>query len=68
MKYDFQIWETELICRKRKIPEGGMIPDETSTPVKNMRNIPLTTNQKHLNLSQVYSRFSQPSASKYILL
>ncbi|XP_026500389.1 BRCA2-interacting transcriptional repressor EMSY isoform X2 [Vanessa tameamea] len=59
-----RIWETELICRKRKIAEGGTLPDDSSTPVKNMRNIPLNTNQKHLNLSQVYSRYSQPATSK----
>ncbi|XP_069354532.1 BRCA2-interacting transcriptional repressor EMSY isoform X1 [Maniola hyperantus] len=60
-----KIWETELICRKRKIPESGAIPDEAPPPPnKNMRNIPVNTNQKHLNLSQVYSRFSQPAASK----
>ncbi|XP_047544863.1 BRCA2-interacting transcriptional repressor EMSY isoform X2 [Vanessa atalanta] len=59
-----KIWETELICRKRKIAEGGTFPDDSSTPVKNMRNIPLNTNQKHLNLSQVYSRYSQPATSK----
>ncbi|XP_045762204.1 BRCA2-interacting transcriptional repressor EMSY isoform X2 [Maniola jurtina] len=60
-----KIWETELICRKRKLPESGAIPDEAPPPpIKNMRNIPVNTNQKHLNLSQVYSRFSQPAASK----
>ncbi|XP_049887275.1 BRCA2-interacting transcriptional repressor EMSY [Pectinophora gossypiella] len=59
-----KLWETELINRKRKIPEGGAIPDDTTTPVKNMRNIPVNTNQKHLNLSQIYSKFSQPATSK----
>ncbi|KAJ8729208.1 hypothetical protein PYW08_000789 [Mythimna loreyi] len=59
-----KIWETELVSRKRKVPEGGAIPDEASTPVKNMRNIPVNTNQKHLNLSQIYSKFSQPATSK----
>ncbi|XP_046961552.1 BRCA2-interacting transcriptional repressor EMSY isoform X1 [Vanessa cardui] len=59
-----KIWETELICRKRKMAEGGTLPDDSSTPVKNMRNVPLNTNQKHLNLSQVYSRYSQPATSK----
>ncbi|KAL0895072.1 hypothetical protein ABMA27_013533 [Loxostege sticticalis] len=29
-----------------------------------MRNIPVNTNQKHLNLSQIYSKFSQPATSK----
>ncbi|XP_023950606.1 BRCA2-interacting transcriptional repressor EMSY isoform X2 [Bicyclus anynana] len=58
------IWETELICRKRKIPEGGTVPEEAPPPIKNMRNIPVNTNQKHLNLSQVYSRFSQPATGK----
>ncbi|XP_068620926.1 BRCA2-interacting transcriptional repressor EMSY [Battus philenor] len=59
-----KMWETELICRKRKVPEGGVIPDDETTPVKNMRNIPINTNQKHLNLSQIYSKFSQPASSK----
>ncbi|XP_072937040.1 uncharacterized protein [Epargyreus clarus] len=59
-----KVWETELICRKRKIPEGGAIPDDVSPPVKNMRNIPANANQKHLNLSQIYSKFSQPATSK----
>ncbi|XP_061377055.1 BRCA2-interacting transcriptional repressor EMSY [Danaus plexippus] len=59
-----KIWETELICRKRKLPEGAALPDEASTPHKNMRNVQVNTNQKHLNLSQVYSRFSQPTSSK----
>ncbi|XP_022821052.1 BRCA2-interacting transcriptional repressor EMSY [Spodoptera litura] len=58
-----KIWETELASRKRKVPEGGAIPED-ATPVKNMRNIPMNTNQKHLNLSQVYSKFSQPATSK----
>ncbi|XP_039764860.1 BRCA2-interacting transcriptional repressor EMSY isoform X1 [Pararge aegeria] len=58
------IWETELICRKRKIPESGAMPEDAPPPIKNMRNIPVNTNQKHLNLSQVYSRFSQPATSK----
>ncbi|CAK1602796.1 unnamed protein product [Parnassius mnemosyne] len=59
-----KLWETELICRKRKVPEGGAIPEDGTTPVKNMRNIPVNTNQKHLNLSQIYSKFSQPASSK----
>ncbi|XP_063838447.1 BRCA2-interacting transcriptional repressor EMSY [Ostrinia nubilalis] len=59
-----KIWETELMSRKRKNPESGTLPDDTSTPVKNMRNIPVNTNQKHLNLSQIYSKFSQPASSK----
>ncbi|KAI5640708.1 ENT domain-containing protein [Phthorimaea operculella] len=59
-----KLWETELLTRKRKIPEGGAVPDEAVTPVKNMRNIPVNTNQKHLNLSQIYSKFSQPATSK----
>lgn len=59
-----KIWETELASRKRKVPEGGAIPEDATTPVKNMRNIPMNTNQKHLNLSQVYSKFSQPATSK----
>lgn len=60
-----QIWESELASRKRKVPEGGAIPDDASTPVKNMRNIPVNANQKHLNLSQIYSKFSQPATSQY---
>ncbi|CAG9784184.1 unnamed protein product [Diatraea saccharalis] len=59
-----KLWDTEIICRKRKIPEGGVVPDDVTTPVKNMRNIPVNTNQKHLNLSQIYSKFSQPVTSK----
>ncbi|XP_063617375.1 BRCA2-interacting transcriptional repressor EMSY [Cydia splendana] len=59
-----KLWETELVNRKRKIPEGGSIPDDATTPVKNMRNIPANTNQKHLNLSQIYSKYSQPATSK----
>ncbi|KAJ2953870.1 hypothetical protein O0L34_g1498 [Tuta absoluta] len=59
-----KLWETELLTRKRKIPDGGAVPDEAATPVKNMRNIPVNTNQKHLNLSQIYSKFSQPATSK----
>ncbi|KAJ0182068.1 hypothetical protein K1T71_002790 [Dendrolimus kikuchii] len=59
-----KIWETELISRKRKLPESGVIPDDAITPVKNMRNIPINNNQKHLNLSQIYSKFSQPTTSK----
>lgn len=59
-----KIWESELVSRKRKVPEGGVIPDDAPTPVKNMRNIPVNTNQKHLNLSQIYSKFSQPATSK----
>ncbi|XP_026726837.1 BRCA2-interacting transcriptional repressor EMSY [Trichoplusia ni] len=59
-----KIWESELASRKRKVPEGGAIPDDASTPVKNMRNIPVNANQKHLNLSQIYSKFSQPATSK----
>lgn len=59
-----QLWESELINRKRKMPESGSIVDDVSTPVKNMRNIPANTNQKHLNLSQIYSKFSQPATSK----
>ncbi|KAM3964795.1 uncharacterized protein ACR2FA_001187 [Aphomia sociella] len=59
-----KIWETELLSRKRKNPESGSIPDDGTTPVKNMRNIPVNTNQKHLNLSQIYSKFSQPATSK----
>uniref|UniRef100_A0A2A4JBH3 ENT domain-containing protein n=1 Tax=Heliothis virescens TaxID=7102 RepID=A0A2A4JBH3_HELVI len=59
-----KIWETELVSRKRKVPESGAIPDDASTPVKNMRNIPVNNNQKHLNLSQLYSKFSQPATSK----
>ncbi|XP_026757303.2 BRCA2-interacting transcriptional repressor EMSY [Galleria mellonella] len=59
-----KIWETELSGRKRKNPESGAIPDDGTTPVKNMRNIPVNTNQKHLNLSQIYSKFSQPATSK----
>ncbi|XP_013133708.1 PREDICTED: protein EMSY [Papilio polytes] len=59
-----KMWETELICRKRKVPEGGAIPDEGTTPVKNMRNIQVNANQKHVNLSQIYSKFSQPASSK----
>lgn len=58
-----QIWETELISRKRKVPEESSVPDDALTPVKNMRNIPVNTNQKHLNLSQIYSKFSQPATS-----
>ncbi|XP_041987322.1 BRCA2-interacting transcriptional repressor EMSY [Aricia agestis] len=54
-----KVWETELICRKRKIPESNSISEDSTTPVKNVRNIPANSNQKHLNLSQVYSRFSQ---------
>ncbi|KAI8428223.1 hypothetical protein MSG28_002446 [Choristoneura fumiferana] len=59
-----KLWETELINRKRKIPEGGSIPDECTLPTKNMRNIPVNTNQKHLNLSQIYSKYTQPATSK----
>ncbi|XP_053602999.1 BRCA2-interacting transcriptional repressor EMSY [Plodia interpunctella] len=59
-----RLWESELSNRKRKIPEGGAIPEDGVTPVKNMRNIPVNTNQKHLNLSQIYSKFSQPATSK----
>ncbi|XP_059049855.1 BRCA2-interacting transcriptional repressor EMSY [Achroia grisella] len=59
-----KIWETELSSRKRKNAEGSAIPDDGTTPVKNMRNIPANTNQKHLNLSQIYSKFSQPPTSK----
>ncbi|XP_075992646.1 uncharacterized protein LOC142987637 [Anticarsia gemmatalis] len=59
-----KIWESELVSRKRKVPEGSSIPDDGTTPVKNMRNIPANTNQKHLNLSQIYSKFSQPATSK----
>ncbi|KPJ07551.1 Protein EMSY [Papilio machaon] len=59
-----KMWETELICRKRKVPEGGAIPEEGTTPVKNMRNIQTNANQKHVNLSQIYSKYSQPASSK----
>lgn len=60
--YLYQIWETELVNeRKRKVPEGSPIVDEGTTPVKNMRNINVNTSQKHLNLSQIYSKFSQPT-------
>ncbi|XP_013201288.2 BRCA2-interacting transcriptional repressor EMSY [Amyelois transitella] len=59
-----KMWESELPSRKRKIPEGGAIPEDGVTPVKNMRNIPVNSNQKHLNLSQIYSKFSQPATSK----
>ncbi|CAB3230563.1 unnamed protein product [Arctia plantaginis] len=59
-----KIWESELVSRKRKIPEGGVIPDDSTIPMKNMRNIPVNMNQKHLNLSQIYSKFSQPASSK----
>ncbi|CAH2067339.1 unnamed protein product, partial [Iphiclides podalirius] len=59
-----KMWETELLGRKRKIPETGSIPEDGTTPVKNMRNIPVNTNQKHVNLSQIYSKFSQPASSK----
>lgn len=59
-----KIWETELISRKRKIPENGTTPEDFLTPVKNMRNIPVNKNQKHLNISQIYSKFSQPTTSK----
>lgn len=57
------MWETELLCRKRKNPECGVIPEDGTTPVKNMRNIPVNANQKHVNLSQIYSKFSQPASS-----
>ncbi|XP_038209181.1 BRCA2-interacting transcriptional repressor EMSY [Zerene cesonia] len=59
-----KIWETELICRKRKIPESSVSNEDISPPVKNMRNIPVNVNQKHLNISQVYSKYSQPTISK----
>ncbi|KAL4712837.1 hypothetical protein ACJJTC_011907 [Scirpophaga incertulas] len=58
------IWETELFNRKRKNLEGVPIADDTPTPVKNLRNIPVNNNQKHLNLSQIYSKYSQPTSSK----
>ncbi|CAF4786264.1 unnamed protein product [Pieris macdunnoughi] len=58
-----KIWETEIICRKRKLEEDGEFED-TITPVKNMRNIPVNMHQKHVNLSQVYSKYSQPTSSK----
>lgn len=62
-----QLWDTELVTRKRKLPEGGAIPDDSAvTPVKNVRNIPVNTNQKHLNLSQIYSKFSQPATSEFL--
>ncbi|CAG4943833.1 unnamed protein product [Colias eurytheme] len=59
-----KIWETELICRKRKIPESSVSNEDVPPPVKNMRNIPVNVNQKHLNISQVYSKYSQPTISK----
>ncbi|XP_045512714.1 BRCA2-interacting transcriptional repressor EMSY isoform X2 [Pieris brassicae] len=58
-----KIWETEIICRKRKVAEDDEFED-TITPVKNMRNIPVNMHQKFVNLSQVYSKYSQPTASK----
>ncbi|XP_047514161.1 BRCA2-interacting transcriptional repressor EMSY isoform X2 [Pieris napi] len=58
-----KIWETEIICRKRKLAEDDEFED-TITPVKNMRNIPVNMHQKHVNLSQVYSKYSQPTSSK----
>ncbi|KAG6450414.1 LOW QUALITY PROTEIN: BRCA2-interacting transcriptional repressor EMSY [Manduca sexta] len=62
-----KLWETEIINeRKRKIPEGGSIPDDSTIPVKNMRNITMNTNQKHLNLSQIYSKLSQPAPTEHI--
>ncbi|VVC88953.1 unnamed protein product [Leptidea sinapis] len=55
-----KIWDTEIICRKRKIQDESY----DNTAVKNKRNIPVNANQRHLNLSQVYSKFSQPAVSK----
>ncbi|CAK1544208.1 unnamed protein product [Leptosia nina] len=54
-----KIWDTEIICRKRKVTESF---DDTFPPVK--RNIPVNVHQKHLSLSQVYSKYSQPVISK----
>ncbi|XP_050670487.1 uncharacterized protein LOC126969206 isoform X2 [Leptidea sinapis] len=57
-----KIWDTEIICRKRKIQDESY--DDTA--VKNKRNIPVNANQRHLNLSQVYSKFSQPAVNHQV--
>ncbi|KAG7311243.1 hypothetical protein JYU34_002275 [Plutella xylostella] len=59
-----KIWEEEQLSRKRKVPETGSIPDDSPPPVKNVRNITPNTSQKYLNLSQLYSKFSQPATNK----
>lgn len=62
-----KLWETELLNqRKRKVPESGAIPAEGLTPMKSMRNININANQKHLNLSQIYSKLSQPAPVEHI--
>ncbi|GBP83499.1 BRCA2-interacting transcriptional repressor EMSY [Eumeta japonica] len=60
-----KIWETEVMGRKRKITENSnVIEENATTPVKNIRNVTINSNQKHPNLSQIYSKYSQPTPSK----